>query len=493
MIQNKRDIDIVAVIKKYLPLRPLGSSKLSSPCPFCLVGSLAGVDRFSVKPDRHIWNCNKCTPGKWHDVITFVQLIEGVGYYDACLLLNLDPYREKTEHEPFFGKLYEVEPDIVWVRYGWERIYEAQANLWSAPKPLAWLKERRGLTEESIIKYKLGFFDQEQLMGESLPIPIARGIVIPQIAVDGTLWGIKIASGLKKSTPTTKKYIFVQGSQPALIGKVSNKAPLLVVEGDFDVLLGMQEVADLIDIVTLGSSTAKCPPRWLQYINYHNPIIPLYDNDAVGLNGAMKMWKFMGDRVLNPIPQLPQGKDISDFIVEYKGDFHSWIEDILLKAIPPINCVAPPIDYIIPSHVQASEHTIGYIELEDTIIEELNKYPASLVSLIEMFKDYGQDIKALYDDLKDRGYLLVDKQGIIYINPVFKRHEPFTFSTLVKKMTIKPYWFCPCGVINWASSDDGKWKCFTCDAPANEPVTWGTTRDYLRQAKRPVFGQPIVK
>src|ERR1700722_20801487 len=66
----------------------------SSPCPFCKDGN----DRFLTWPQRHNKNgeyqggrfsCRVC--GKYGDAITFLGLLHGINYLEACAQLRITP------------------------------------------------------------------------------------------------------------------------------------------------------------------------------------------------------------------------------------------------------------------------------------------------------------------------------------------------------------------------------------------------------------------
>jgi len=490
MYQDKKEIDMVAVIRKYIPLRSAGSTKFSGPCPFCITNNLTGDDRFSVKPQLYMWNCNKCMNGKWHDIITFIQMIEGLNYLDTCSLLNLDPKREDVRQD-FTDNLNTIQPAADWVKAAWEKIEEAEYNLYKNEKALSWLYNKRGLTDKTIKEFRLGFFDQEQTL-LSLPdgsdVVIPRGILIPGIAVDGTLWGLKVASGAEVSTKKLRKYYFVQFSRAALHGKVSNKRPLLIVEGEFDMILAYQEAGDRLDVVTLGGAGNKLPARWLQYINYHNPIAVMYDNDQAGQEGA-RHWDFLGSRLMNPVPKLTVGKDIGEFVLTHGCSFSAWVDNILLKSVKPIGKVVKP-KMTEPTHVLAEQlvvpKRINTTVLKEEIIDEIEHEPASLADLKQIFN--CDEVVPIFNELKSEGYLIISKNGVCSLNPVFKKHESLAAQSAIK-LADKPYWICTvCTKLDWRSDLEGEWFCGNCGSTPEAPTQWATTADQLRKAKKPVFG-----
>lgn len=474
---SKKDINIVEYISRYLPLRPAGSTKYVSACPFCEPGKLTGDDRFSVKPDMGLWNCNKCTSGKWYDVIRFVEAWEDTDYKGACAILGIDSGATKSNSAEFSQlKLHVQPPPEEWLNRAWERIAEAQGNLFSAPKAMKWLQESRGITEETIKRFKLGFFDKPVQLLEHITIP--RGIVMPQIAVDGSLWGIKIATGTKE------KYNLVQGSRKCLMGQGSGHNVMIIVEGDMDMYLALQEAGHLVDIVTLGSAQHSVPIRFLEYINCHPRIIPLYDNDSVGRMRQKQVWGWLNGRIQYPPMVLPVGKDVSEFVVEHKCSFVSWIENVLLPAITP-----PTKEYYPPVIREPFAYKEDTEKLHEDILDILDQEPIAVQDLKNYAIDEGYTVESfnmVIRDIQEAGYIVEAGPNLIAFQPLYRKNDDMELS--VDSIGDKPYWSCTCGKIAWQSKE-GSWYCSSCALSAGEPPqSWGTTRAVLKASKRPVFG-----
>jgi DNA primase len=177
-------------------------------------------------------------------------------------------------------------------------VSEARERLWKpveeGPEARAYL-HRRGLTDETIRAYRLGF----------VPSPLSRirgqpqGILVPWFDGD-ELTLIKI----RQPTHRRPKYMEVFRKEPTVFPSPRAIIPgrqLIIVEGEFDAILLGQELGDLANVVTLGSASNRL----------HSDIIrrmlscPIWhiatDADDAG-NRAASSWPARARRVKPPGP-----------------------------------------------------------------------------------------------------------------------------------------------------------------------------------------------
>ncbi len=95
VVEDVKDkLDVVEVIKSYIPVFPAGRN-FKACCPF----HKEKTPSFMISPERRNWHCfGGCNEGG--DVISFVMKYENVEFYDALKLLaeraGIDPARLRS-------------------------------------------------------------------------------------------------------------------------------------------------------------------------------------------------------------------------------------------------------------------------------------------------------------------------------------------------------------------------------------------------------------
>jgi len=143
--QIKEKLDIVEVVRSYIPLIPAGKN-FKAPCPF----HKEKTPSFIVSPDRQTWHCfGACSEGG--DMFTFVMKYEHIEFYEALRVLaeragvglrGLSPAQQKQ-----FGVLYDLNEAAkeFFVR-----------SLRESDEAREYLKGR-GLRPETIEQFEVGF------------------------------------------------------------------------------------------------------------------------------------------------------------------------------------------------------------------------------------------------------------------------------------------------------------------------------------------------
>jgi hypothetical protein len=174
-------------------------------------------------------------------------------------------------------------------------VADAERRLWTpeGEKALAYL-HGRGLTDATIKTARLGWSPPLDLHGRP------RGITIPWFADGGHLALLK----LRQPAGIRPKYRELYRDRPTLYPDrhvIRPGRPLVVTEGEFDALLLAQELADLADVVTLGSASARPDVGILGSMLAAPLWFVATDADVAGDQTAMG-WPASARRVRPPAP-----------------------------------------------------------------------------------------------------------------------------------------------------------------------------------------------
>ncbi|HVZ11365.1 MAG TPA: DNA primase [Candidatus Paceibacterota bacterium] len=150
----KDRLDIVDVIGGYMKIQKAGIN-YKGRCPF----HNEKTPSFFVSPDRQIWHCFGCAKGG--DIFEFVKEIEGVEFPEALRILANKAGIQLENRRAFVPegaadaktKLYEISELAT-------KFFQKQFQSTAGKKALAYLHDR-GLTDETIAEFRLGFAPQD--------------------------------------------------------------------------------------------------------------------------------------------------------------------------------------------------------------------------------------------------------------------------------------------------------------------------------------------
>ncbi len=337
--------DLAALISEYVSLKKAGRD-FKGLCPF----HQEKTPSFNVQPERQIWHCFGC--GEGGDAIGFLMKIENMRYPEAVESLarragvtltgraeTPEDRRERGRREGLLKLMRRVANHYHQLLIGDPRAAGARS----------YLKEKRGLADETIEKYRLGYAPEswEELVGtlkswgedsgwaESLGLVRKRErgggcydffrdrIIIP---IQNTR-GETIAFGARIMGAGEPKYLNspespVYNKRETLFGldvarrKLGEETPAIVVEGYFDAIslheAGLENV-----VATCGTALAREHLRVLR--RYTRDLVMLYDADEAGVKAATGKLDLLLDEGMRPsFVVMPEGED-PDTLVRKEG------------------------------------------------------------------------------------------------------------------------------------------------------------------------------
>ncbi|HHE76738.1 MAG TPA: DNA primase, partial [Candidatus Parcubacteria bacterium] len=307
----KSRLDIVDVIKDYMKLEKAGANYRGL-CPF----HAEKTPSFFVSPARQIWHCfGSCSEGG--DIFKFIMKIENVEFGDALKILakraGVELKRESPELKTERNKLYDISELAC-------RFFETQLQESRAGREAKKYLLDRGLSEESIKKWRLGYapdswqglsdflvgrgFSREEIEKAGLSLKSSktgrrydrfRGrIIFPVINLASQVIGFggRIFRGGENNeakyinSPATILYDksrVLYGLDKAAM-EIRKEDACILVEGYMDVILVSQ--AGLKNVVaTSGTALTQFHLKILK--RYSNNLLTAFDMDVAG-NSATK-------------------------------------------------------------------------------------------------------------------------------------------------------------------------------------------------------------
>ncbi len=358
----KDRLDIIDLIGSYIKLQKAGIN-YKARCPFHNEKS----GSFFVSPERQIWHCFGCNMGG--DMFTFVERIEGVEFREALrILANRAGVELSFNHDGNVqqGKAPLLEIAELSTRFFQKQLHESETG----KRALAYLHDR-GLTDESIQSFRLGFApDQWQSLGDfigrrySTDLIAAAGMTVKKDAgghydrfrsrimfpiADSTgqivgFTGRVFDEGTSRTgsgTETAAKYVNTPQStlydkSRVLYGLDKAKLPArhsghcVLVEGNMDVIMSHQAG---VPHTVAASGTALTEPQLVLIKRYADTIDMCFDADEAGTAAMDRgvMLALARGLNVNVIPLNERGiKDPADYVKAYGT---KWAE-VVAQAVP---------------------------------------------------------------------------------------------------------------------------------------------------------------
>lgn len=334
----KARLNIVELIGSYVRLEKSGAHYKAC-CPF----HQERTPSFMVNEEKSMWHCFGC--GKGGDVFAFVMEMEGLEFREALKMLadragvELPQYKGEEQNKETKERIFDLLELAT-------KFFEKQLQGEVGQKKIANYLVSRGLSEESIQKFRLGYapdgwrhlldflvgrgFKAEEIEQAGLILKkdgsngyydrFRDRIMFPIFDILGRIIGYsaRVAPGGDESqakyinTPETAVY----HKSRALYGLFHAKQAMkqagatVIVEGNMDVI-AMHQAG--IENTVAVSGTALTPEQLTLIKRYGNEVRLFFDMDGAGQKAARKSAELALEKELSvSVVALPFGKDAAD-------------------------------------------------------------------------------------------------------------------------------------------------------------------------------------
>jgi len=349
----KERLDIVDVISSYIKLEKTGANHRAN-CPF----HSEKKPSFFVSPTRQMWKCFGCGAGG--GIFDFVMKIEGIEFGDALRILAKRAGVELQRQDPKIQTARKRFYDICELS---TKFFEKQLHTGILGKKAKEYLLKRGLTEESIEKWRIGFapdtwegllnflqqkgFVTGEIKRAGLVLESEKGkvydrfrgrIIFPIFDLNSQVIGFGgrvFTKNKDKEEETIAKYLNIPNTllynkSQVLYGLNRAKVPVrkkdscILVEGYTDVIMSHQAG---VENVASTSGTALTPFQLSILKRYSKNLITAFDMDIAGDSATKRgidLAEAQGFDI--KVVDLPEGKDPADVASEKAGDWKGLIE-----------------------------------------------------------------------------------------------------------------------------------------------------------------------
>lgn len=359
-------------IKKMLPtyLRAIGVTYRNNNmynCPLCGSGTgKHGTAAFHVTGE--LWKCHAC--GKGGDIFTLAGELENTTDFAkqvnaVCQALNIDELRtSREEHKEMTTK--NTPPT--------EESKKATVNYTAFLKSCAangadYFKQR-GLSEETIKRFKLGTIDTTTLANYTANLQLSKGlrvgdVTIPYFNTKGEIVyfmarATNIEPNEKSNLPKFKKPPTEQaGAEPPYLtcDIATANEPIFFTESQIDALSIYEAGGKAVAVGGTGIDKLTADETWTKLKDNKLPVVLAFDNDEAGrkaTNKGIEALKAAGIKYCL-FPHVEGCKDINDILLNDRAKLVERVNEIKQECLPFI------------------AHTIPTGELLDSIIAEINE------------------------------------------------------------------------------------------------------------------------
>jgi hypothetical protein len=326
------------------------SNRTRSHCPLPNHAGDRSSQSFVLYDGGQKWKCHSSCPSdaSGGDVIAFYMAWKDVDFKTALRELS-----ERTGSGP--AAPVPVSPPKVWEQPPqWrvraeEFVAYAQKNL--NDSVTAYLLEERGLSEESIRAFRLGYnpqdiFDDPSRWGlDGKKVWLPRGVVIPGLWKDEAHY-IKIRRPLEndplgryipkwnsKDVAPDMKFGGPRGGKSILfrIDWNTHLPVLILTEGEWDTMILWDHALDLCDAGTIGGAQSKFDLLDLAQFTRYQKIFVVHDDDKAGDKGReyINSLKAISPRIESI---RPPAHDLTNFW-KSGGNLRRWVAGYVAQAL----------------------------------------------------------------------------------------------------------------------------------------------------------------
>ncbi len=348
----KSKLDIVDVIREYIPLKPAGVN-FRALCPFHREKSPS----FIVSPEKQIWHCFGCQKGG--DVFSFVMEMDGIGFVDA--LRNLAPKAGvilRKQNPKLTSRRNRLLDILEFSRNYYHKTLIQSDKGKSAREYLA----KRGLTEETIEEWQIGYspdswddlinllknkgFNDEEIFQAGMSVNkdgtsrfynrFRDRIMFPINDVNGNTVAFSArVSPEKEQDERMGKYInsprtMIYDKSKILFGldkakrEIRNNDLAIIAEGQMDVITAHQHG---YKNVVASSGTALTAEQVALLKRYSNNIALAFDTDKAGETAAERgIREAMSAEMNTKVIEVPEGKDPDECIKNNKEEWEKAVK-----------------------------------------------------------------------------------------------------------------------------------------------------------------------
>ena len=346
--------DIVDVISGYVKLQKKGANYFGL-CPFHNEKSPS----FSVSPGKQMYYCFGCGAGG--NVLTFVMEYENYTFQEALTALadragvslpKMEYSKEAREQAEFRSRLLEV--NKLAANYFYYQLKQPQGKA-----GYEYFKEKRGLTDETILRFGLGYsnktsddlyrflrekgYEDSFLKETGLVTVEERGgrdkfwnrVMFPIMDVNNRVIGFGgrvMGEGEPKylNSPETRLFDKSRSLYGLNYARTTREKFMLICEGYLDVI-SLHQAGFTNAVASLGTAFTSQHAGILK--RYTDQVILTYDSDGAGVKAALRAIPILREvglsaRILNMSPC----KDPDEFIKQMSEGV--WLEELERKTLP---------------------------------------------------------------------------------------------------------------------------------------------------------------